>query len=149
VVFHNSFYTQVSRHWRVSALIRTRVPTIKMPRLYLRNTNTIYCLISPLLPPHSDRDISELIDKLSGLLGGDHFGIDRAIGDILNKVIGGVNKRSKATPPEHNLCIWYSTSGKIHAKVDVHVVTLSSTVIFLNIVINLLSFMDRGHILDT
>ena len=95
--------------------------------------------------------ISELIDKLSGLLGGDHFGIDRAIGDILNKVIGGVNKRSKATPPQHNanLCIWYNTSGKIHAKVDVDVVRLSSTVIFLNIVINLLSFMDRGHILDT
>jgi len=40
--------------------------------------------------------ICELIAKLSGSLGGDHDGIDRALGDRLNKVIVGVNKGSTA-----------------------------------------------------
>ena len=41
--------------------------------------------------------ICELIDRLSVSLGGYTDGVDRAIGDRLNKVIVGVNKRSKAT----------------------------------------------------
>jgi len=40
--------------------------------------------------------IYELTDKLSRSLGGDHDGVDIAIGDRLNKVIVGVNKGSKA-----------------------------------------------------
>jgi len=33
---------------------------------------------------------------LSGALGADHDGVGHVIGDILNKVIVGVNKESKA-----------------------------------------------------
>ena len=54
-----------------------------------------------LLPPHTDSDlflvICELIDKLSGSLGGYYDGVDRAIGDRLNEVIVGDSKGSKAT----------------------------------------------------
>ena len=35
--------------------------------------------------------IYELIDKMSGSLGGDHDGVDHVIGDRLNKVIVGFN----------------------------------------------------------
>jgi len=42
--------------------------------------------------------MSELIDKLSGSLGGNHDGVDRVISDRLNKEIHvlGVNKGSKS-----------------------------------------------------
>jgi len=39
--------------------------------------------------------ICELIDKMSWSLGGDHDSVDRVISNRLNKVIVGVNKRSK------------------------------------------------------
>ena len=39
----------------------------------------------------------DLMDKLSWSLGGDHDGVDRAIGDRLNKVKVGVNKGSQST----------------------------------------------------
>jgi len=41
--------------------------------------------------------IPELIDKLSGPLGGDRDGVGKAIGDRLNKVKVGVNKGSNGT----------------------------------------------------
>jgi len=41
--------------------------------------------------------ICQLIDKLSGSLGGDHDSVDSTISDRLNKVIVGVNKGSKVT----------------------------------------------------
>ena len=47
--------------------------------------------------------ICELIDKLSRSLGGDHDSVDSMISDILNEIIVGVNKGSKATckqPPQ-------------------------------------------------
>ena len=69
-------------------------------RQCLRNSNT-YIVILPLLPAHTDQEIllfiCQLIDKLSWSLGGDHGGVDSTISDILNKVIVGVNKGSKAT----------------------------------------------------
>ena len=37
-----------------------------------------------------------MIYKMSGLLSGDHDGVDHAIGNRLNKVIVSVNKGSKA-----------------------------------------------------
>jgi len=39
--------------------------------------------------------ICELIDKMSGSLGGDYDDVDSAIGNRLNKVIVGVYKESK------------------------------------------------------
>jgi len=45
----------------------------------------------------------ELIEKLSGSSCGNHDGVDRAIGDRLNKVIVGVNKGPKA------MCNYHST----------------------------------------
>jgi len=62
--------------------------------------NTLPYKYPLLLLPHTDREmflvICELTDKMSVSLGGDHDGVDRAIGDKLNKVIVGVNKGSKA-----------------------------------------------------
>jgi len=58
-----------------------------------------YKLPSPL-SAHNDCElflvICELIDKLSGSLGGNHDGIVCVISNILNKMIVGVNKGSKA-----------------------------------------------------
>ena len=55
--------------------------------------------------------ISELIDKVSGSLDGNHDGVDRVIRNRLNKVLVGFNTGPKVTaeyaflalmPPHHN-----------------------------------------------
>ena len=59
------------------------------------------CKYPLLLLPHTGHEmflvICELIDKMSGSLGGDHDCVDCVIGDRLNKVIARINKGSKAT----------------------------------------------------
>ena len=77
-------------------------PVIQPPPMLTRHEYHILPYkYHPLLPAHTDSEmfliICELIDKLSGSLGGDHDGVDSMISDILNKVIVGVNKGSKAT----------------------------------------------------
>ena len=62
----------------------------------LKNCNGM--LVSHVSPTTNYRMflvICELIDKWSESLGGNHDGVDRTIGDKLNKVIVGVNKGSK------------------------------------------------------
>ena len=60
----------------------------------LRHMNIIYCHINtPTITV--TQVIYELIDKLSGELGGNHDDVDHAIGNRLNKVIVGVKKESK------------------------------------------------------
>ena len=76
-------------------------PHVMQPPPILTQYEYIHCHINMLLHQHTDREmflrIRELIDKFSRSLGGDYDGIDRAIGNILNKVIVGVNKGSKVT----------------------------------------------------
>ena len=72
----------------------------------LCNTNTIYChIINPCYYCPIDREmfliICELIDNLSGSLGGDCDGVDRATGDRLNKMIVGITKGSKGMCDNH------------------------------------------------
>ena len=73
--------------------------------------------IPPLLPPHTDREmflvICELTDKLSGSLGGNHDSVDRVIGNRLNKVIVGVNKRSRAAYKSHPKAVSRNTSSTL------------------------------------